>query len=191
MVSAMTIIHKQNALSLSLNLLADIDKKRIKSDIALFVVRDMFFLFLFSVLIIAVLLVISKITLDEHYRDVVAATKLADSEHPLFQQRVLDLSSKSEHLLRIQASWQPVAPYIASVTEIIQKPTMVSSLVFNKQDSTIHLTGYAETRSAVLAVQKQLESLPFTATVESPLANILQSADIDFQFTIHIKNQKN
>lgn len=181
------ISHKPTPLHLMLNLLSEDDRKRIKSDILLYVVRDILFIILFMTLIVAILFIVSKRALDANYRDIVYAAKRAETEQSLFQQRVKELSTKSESLIRIQSTWQPISPFIASLSDGIRKPSTLSSAAIDIQKRTIEIIGHANTRTDVLTIQKSFEQLPFVASVDSPLTNILQSSDIDFQFTLHLR----
>jgi Tfp pilus assembly protein PilN len=51
----------------------------------------------------------------------------------------------------------------------------------------IFVSGNAATRSDVLAFEHALKALPFAASVESPIENILKPVDTTFSFTIFLK----
>jgi len=178
---------RTSAFSLTLNLLSEEDKKHIKLDLMLYVIRDVVLLLLFTISIVAILFVVSAKTLDANYREIVQAASLAESQQPAFRQLVLDISEKSESLFKIGFTWEPITMYVSEVARSIQPPSTLFALTVNRDQRAITLVGHAETREHVLEIAKQLEALPFAASVESPLSNILQPTNIQFQFTIRMK----
>lgn len=184
------VYHPQtSAFSLTLNLLSEEDKKQIKSDLTLYVIRDIVLLILFTITIVAILFVVSARTLDANYREIIQATSLAESEQPAFQQRVLDISEKSESLFKAGSTWEPISKYVSEVARSVKPPSILFSLTVNRDQRAITLVGHSDTRARVLEIAKQLETLPFAASVESPLSNILQPTNIQFQFTIRMKER--
>ncbi len=176
-----------SAFSLTLNLLSAEDKQRIKSDLLLFVIRDIVLLVLLALIVVAILFIVSARTLDANYREILQASLLSEPERPAFQQRVLDLSEKSESLAKIKSGWDPISHYVSEVARAVKSPSTLTTLTVNREQKTIVVVGHADTRNHVLEIAKELESLSFAASVESPLSNILQQNNIQFQFTIRMK----
>lgn len=57
----------------------------------------------------------------------------------------------------------------------------------NGDGQKVFLSGKAATRGDVLDFQHALEALPFVASVEAPLANIIHPVDPEFSFSITLK----
>ena len=81
-----------------------------------------------------------------------------------------------------------VARIISDITYAVPDGVELNSLTFNSSTRSLFISGHAEQRTQVIAVQSSLEESSFFEEVNGPLSNLLKSEDIDFQFTLKLVN---
>jgi len=77
-------------------------------------------------------------------------------------------------------SWVEVVENIASLVP----PKARLEMLAMGDDGQIHLTGMAETRDDALTLLKRLKEASYLSDVVSPLSNILQRENVNFDFTM-------
>lgn len=76
----------------------------------------------------------------------------------------------------------PLAPVFERITEQVGPDAYLKNVSIDAKTKTVSVTGFAKTRSAVLALADALQKSDFVAegSVKNPIKNILKEEDIDF-----------
>lgn len=85
-----------------------------------------------------------------------------------------------------------VAPVVEKTAALITEGAYMKSLSLDASSKNVSITGFAGTRSAVLAIAKRLSESDFVdaQSVKNPVKNILKESDIDFTFSFTFVNGK-
>ena len=97
-------------------------------------------------------------------------------------------------LLKIEAI-QAEQGYDASmllerIAPMVPAGSSLDSFIYSAGTQLIVLRGNARLRSQVITLQKRLEEEGLFLHVEAPLTNLLKSEDVDFSFTITLKENE-
>lgn len=91
------------------------------------------------------------------------------------------------------ASSTQVVRYLGETVELRSEGIQLTNISFavEPKDQKIILSGTADTRQNLLDFKGRLEALPWVATVDSPVANLISDADSTFSLIIVlVKNKK-
>jgi len=106
----------------------------------------------------------------------------------------LDDIKQTNALLRridgIQKEYVPWSDVIEAVTAVMPPDIRIENLDID-QDGNIRLAGVAQTRDSALELLSRLKSAPFLTDVVSPLSNILQRENVNFNFSMKYKSLPN
>ena len=71
---------------------------------------------------------------------------------------------------------------ISQLTDTLVPGITLDSIAFDASAQTVTLSGIALTRQNLVAYKEKLGSLPFISNIESPLSDLIQRENINFQF---------
>lgn len=91
-----------------------------------------------------------------------------------------------EKLNQIQINHQYYSAALIELTRLVPSGVRLDTFSLDEK-SQATLTGYARQREQVIAIQTALEGSVFFENVESPLANLVKSADINFSFNFILR----
>lgn len=85
-----------------------------------------------------------------------------------------------------------VAPIMEKTAGLIGEGAYMKSAALDASSKNVNITGFAETRSAVLAIAKRLSESDFVdaQSIKNPVKNILKESGIDFTFSFTFLNDK-
>lgn len=86
----------------------------------------------------------------------------------------------------LQAERKIYSDLLISLTDLIPAGLWLTTLSIDEQGETI-INGFARKREQVLALKDLLENSPLFTDVESPLANLVKPADINFYFKFNLR----
>ncbi|MEX0877768.1 MAG: hypothetical protein WDZ40_02825 [Candidatus Spechtbacterales bacterium] len=103
-----------------------------------------------------------------------------------------EINEFNQLLLKIQdiknSDKHDIAQIISDIAYAVSGGVELNSLTFNSSAGSVFISGHAEQRTQVIAVQSSLEESSLFKEVEGPLSNLLKSEDIDFQFTLKLES---
>ena len=78
---------------------------------------------------------------------------------------------------------------VERIARLMPQGTSLTSLNTSTGTVIVLISGKADLRSQVIALQDNLEAEKMFAEVEAPLSNLLEAEDVDFKFTITLANK--
>lgn len=75
------------------------------------------------------------------------------------------------------------------IEKVIPAGAKLTVFSWTEAAGKIVLSGRAQTRDDVLALEKRLKDSPFFEKIESPLANFLEKNNVNFNFTFYFKSR--
>lgn len=86
-----------------------------------------------------------------------------------------------------------IAPIAEKTAALIGEGAYMKTVALDASSKNVNITGFAETRNAVLAIGKLLSESDFVdqQSVKNPVKNILKESEIDFTFSFTFVSDKN
>lgn len=146
----------------------------------------MFFIaILFNVLLGSVYLFV--FTYEQSLRQSIETQTTTDTVKRLsvIEKKVRELNANIGILANADKDIISLAPVLERITALVGQDAYLKSVSIDASTKTISVTGFAKTRSAVLALAEALQKSDFIAegSVKNPIKNILKEENIDFTFT--------
>lgn len=104
------------------------------------------------------------------------------------KKQIRSVNTKVTTLAGIEHDIVSVAPVLERIALLIRPEIYVSTFSFDTVSGAVQLAGFAETRNAVLALEKALAESDFVdpGSVKGPISNILKEENIRFTFTFQL-----
>ncbi len=168
---------------LTLNLVSRELKQEIKLRHIYSLLKKMNFVVIIIVIIIAIILLSAKLILQNNFNKVVGQTTLLTGiGGKKYTEEVRGINSRLNIILQIQNERVPWSYLLEVIAGITPDGITLSSLKLNKKNSALKITGNAKTRNDLLKFKNNLENSKIFTAVKSPIKNILQKENINFEF---------
>lgn len=174
---------------MKLNLLPPSEKKKLKllKLAGLLVSIGSWFVFMtviFTLLLLSVYFYLSIIS--DAQKDLMQQRRQNERTQALFdlEERISQTNKSIEQIHQKQKQmiiWTPVFEHLAEITP---EGVHLNSFSYNQSGNRISLSGHADTRPKLLRFEEKLKESEYFKEVESPLSNIINKNDIDFNFEI-------
>lgn len=76
---------------------------------------------------------------------------------------------------------------VADALAIAPSGVVITSIEINDEEQTVHISGRANTRSAIVQFEEKLHEQSWVETIDAPLQNFASGPNVTFQFTIKRK----
>jgi|GEM_PF-6962141 len=139
---------------------------------------------LFSIIIIGIIVVTAKAILQISFNSLIEETTLVTKNTTFFNQEIVELNQKIKEIKTAQNNYIFWNHYLLPIVNKIPAEVKISQLDLGQSDKKIVIKGVAQNREGLLGLKRDLESLDFVSELRSPIANILQSQNINFEFTL-------
>lgn len=100
---------------------------------------------------------------------------------------ISDFNTEVGDLVNIQKSLFSVPSLLDDIFSSIPTDVTVSSLEFTDKDLTVNISGVANTREALLGIQKKFEGSSYIEKVIAPLSNFDEKSNISFVLKLKLK----
>ena len=165
-----------------LNLLPPTKKKALRAGLVLAYVQSLtIVLFLFVILVSATIFsvrLMMKSDVDGLTEQARAASSDEATEILTSIKQVNDFLDKTEGL---RLNFVPWADVLEQITPLVPRHTRLDKITIDGGGKIV-ITGLAETREEALALKQSLEEQPYITDLVSPLTNLLQKYNVDFNF---------
>jgi Tfp pilus assembly protein PilN len=136
-----------------------------------------------GVLAASVLMLVIKIRLTQTL-DQVLSRQLLSTEYVTVNSEIKQLNGSIARIETLQKLFTPSSVLLRDVAQRTPEGVYVTGLDFEVRTEAMRLSGIAATREDLLAFEKAVRESPFIKTLESPISNLFQKRDINFQFKI-------
>lgn len=170
-----------------ISILAKEKQKYINRMVYMQFVRNSVEVLLFLLCASTIFLVGSWWTLQSHFNDL--ASKLTikvdtETERTVKIKEINRLLSDMQGLQSIFVTW---TPKIKEFEEAIPDGVTLTNLSLSAYGKTYKMSGVADTRDSLLALEELLLNLPEVTDVDIPLAQLIPKEDINFSITIDVQ----
>ncbi len=131
----------------------------------------------------SILLILARFILVGYANQLKNDTSLVSVRRSGVQKEIQHINSGLEDAARVQVGFTKYSELAASVAAALSTGVTVDFLHASTDANTLHVTGEAQNRDALLAAQEALQSLPGVESLDSPLENFLERENITFRFS--------
>ena len=171
---------------LTLNLVSKELREDIKSKHIYNLLKKICLLIITVSIFISIILLSAKIMMQNNFNKIVEQTTLVTGTSSSYNQKVNTINSKISSVKNIQNNYIALSYLIESLSKITPNSLSYSMMEINIEEKKMELRGSADDRDDLLAIKKGLGELGVFENIESPIQNILQKKDINFQINANI-----
>jgi hypothetical protein len=175
---------------LRLNLVSKELKKEIKLRLIYGMFKKVSGVLIVITVLCAVIILIAKIILQNNFNKVVEETTLLTKNSQQKNIKVREINSKISYIKKMQDDFIPWSFLFEELSLFSEEGIKINSLKINKEDGTISLRGVAEERNGLIKFKEGFEDSDIFLEVESPIKNILEKKDIDFEINAVVNATK-
>lgn len=175
-------------LPITLNLLPPAKKEALQKLSMLAYAQSMVLLFAAMAVLIVSFLIPFRLMLTTDFEAISDQSTPAQDEYTAALNEIAAVNGLIARVDGIQQRWTPWSEVLAKLTALIPAKIHLDRIETHP-DGTITMSGVAETRNDLLALQAHLSDAPFLMNITSPLSNILQRTEVKFELAMKYKNE--
>lgn len=167
---------------ITLNLLPPLKKQELRLRGLYVAIKNMLFTVLLLTIFSAIILLIAKALLQNHFNQTVADSTLTIKFGQTFNNDIRIFNRQLNAVDAIQRDYVYWSRFFAAFAPVVPAGVTLSNLAVVDENGlkTVTITGLATTREQLLAFQTGLEQFEFIREVAVPLENLLKKENISF-----------
>lgn len=170
---------------ITLNLLPPTQKEKIKKMAICSICENVIAGIFIFLSLITIALLIANNTLQSTFARFTIAISSPDKEEQQLNRKIKNLNSNLKIISDAQAGFTKWSKFLIDLNPLVPKDIQITNLEINTaEENILKIIGKAKKRTDLLAFHENLENHPSFTKIESPLSNILQKENIDFNFNI-------
>lgn len=175
---------------LRLNLLSEEAKKevRFKRLYALIVRVDL--MLLIGAIFLAVIFTGAQLVLKNNYQEFHNQEAIIKFGSQDYDQKIREINEKLSTISQIQKEYIPSSSLIKELTDRIPEGVFLNYIKADISNRSLKIIGQAKKREDFLLLKTELSKSPVFTEIDSPLQNILQKENIDFEMDIRLDLNK-
>jgi len=175
---------------IALNLIAPVKKQELRLRQFYIVIKNLTILFLLFATVAAMILLIAKFILQNHFNRVVADTTLTTKFGQIFNAEIGEFNQQLELIDEIQKNYITWTDFIAKLSPLVPNNVNLSQINLAKKNNQIIITGFAQNRDDLLKFKGELENFDLLSNVDVPLESLFQKENINFEIRTNINFEK-
>lgn len=177
-------------MNINLNLLSSEKKNRIEYILKVFLIKDIVELFLLMVAILSATLVWSWVFLENDFAKLSASAVSVNQSFYSDNKETKNVNSLLKEIGVATKNFSPLTPKLKDLVSSLPSDVKLQSLRLDNGSQTITLNGTAQSRSSLLSFQENLNKIPWLTNLETPVSQLFQKQNIDFEFKAKLKQEK-
>jgi Tfp pilus assembly protein PilN len=170
---------------ITLNLIPPIKKHELRLAQLYLVIKNLIIFTLFITVIVGIVLLASKMILQNHFNKMVAESTLTTKYANIFNKDIKEFNRQLNTVETIQKDHVAWTNFFIKFSPLVPDDIGIYNLSLDKDK--IVLTGLAKTRDQLLKFKENLENSSLFSEVITPLEDLLKKENVDF----HIKAKIN
>lgn len=168
---------------ISLNLLSPDQKEALRARVVYAMIERLMIAFVSSLLIASIVLLLIKIELTTNLSQV-QTRQILSSEYVTVNNDIRLLNQQISRVETLQRMAVSPTELIRDVAARTPPGVRVTGMDFDVKTQSMRLNGTAAGRDDLLAYEETMRASPFVQSLQSPISNLFQRVDINFQFLI-------
>jgi len=169
---------------ITLNLLSPNKKKELRLMQFYGVAKNLIIFILFITSLVAIVLLLTKMVLQNNFNKIVAENTLTTRYANLFNKDVKEFNQYVRGVGKIQEEYTPWVNFFTHFSQLVPNNIIIYTLNIN-QDKIL-ITGLGGTRDELLKFKDELEKSELFSKVAIPLDNLLKKDNVDFSIKANI-----
>ena len=170
-------------MDLQINLLSPQKKAKLKALVIFLFVKENLELVLLTVTVLGITHLAGWLFLARVTADLAGSTTLVNRDVALYNQHLRDLNQVIHAVREASRNFIPLSPKLVELVGVMPGTIKIVSLELDRERSRLFLSGLAENRAALLALQARLSTLPWIKSVTFPSSQLFQQQNISFELT--------
>ena len=175
---------------LRLNLLSKESKKEVKLKKLYSVISRVDFLLIIGFIFLAVVFKASSTILESSFYEFSNPGSLLRTSGREYNEKIKNINNKLKTINKIQEDFIPSSLLIKELTDRIPDGVSLSYIKADINNKSLKIMGRAQKREDFLKLRDNLSSSEVFKEVDSPLQNIMQRENIDFEIMIELDTPK-
>ena len=168
---------------IALNLLSPEQKSALRARVIYAMIERLMIAFVSSMLIASIMLLLVKIELTKNL-DQVRERQILSSEYVTVNNDIRLLNQQIGRVETLQKMAVSPSALLRDIAARTPTGARVTGMDFDVKSKSMRLNGTAKDRDDLLAYEAAVRSSPFVTSLQSPISNLFQKTDINFQFMI-------
>lgn len=177
-------------MNINLNLLSSEKKNRVEYILKIFLIKDIVELFLLMVAILSATLVWSWVFLENDFAKLTASAVNVNRTFYSDNQETKYVNNLLREISLATKNFSPLTPKLKDIISSLPEDVKLQSLHIDNSSQTITIDGVAQSRSSLLSYQENLNKIPWLTNLETPVSQLFQKQNIDFEFKAKLKLDK-
>ena len=166
---------------ISLNLLSPKKKEAISKQMIVISLQYIFSLILVVICAIGILLLITKLIMQNSFNQSVKQDSLVTLEYGALNQKVHIENLKIRFLTSIQKKFIIWSPKLAAISSLTPANIELFSINIDNKSRQARISGEAKTRDDLLSYKQQLETSSLLKEIDLPIENLLEAENVNFE----------
>lgn len=176
---------------LNLNLLSPQKKIRNEHVTRFLFIKNMLEVTLFVIAIIANALLLSWIVMQNNFNNLSSSAILVNQGFSSYNQEIYKINQIDRSIVTAGKYFNPIIPQLLEFTKTVPNGIKLSSINWDRLNLKLIISGTAKNRNDLLNYQEEIKKITWIEKIETPSSQILQKENINFEFTITLKKEKN
>ena len=168
---------------IALNLLSPEQKAALRARVTYAMIERLMIAFVSSMLIASIVILLVKIELTKNL-DQVETRQILSSEYVTVNNDIRQLNQQIGRVEALQKMAVSPSALLRDIAVRTPNGVRVTGMDFDIKSQSMRLNGTAKDRDSLLAYETAVRASPFVKSLQSPISNLFQKADINFQFMI-------
>ncbi len=175
-------------LTLKLNLLSPYKKTKLTGLVRFLFTKEILEFVILICSLLATTHLIGWLVLTATTNDLAASMLLVNRDVPGHNQETKRVNKLIRDFNASARDYLPVAPRLEEIIKTLPYDIKINSLVINRVDQTLLLSGTAQTRDALLRYQQIIRSIPWVEGVANPTSLLFQKENVSFDIKARFKS---
>ncbi|NQU77766.1 PilN domain-containing protein [Candidatus Falkowbacteria bacterium] len=177
---------------ISLNLLPPEQKEKVKKMAIYTVIENLIAGLFITIAFLGIILLLSKNILEKKYAYYTASVVTPSYQTLILNQNIKKINSELQTISSVQTNFKKWSIMLVELDKLIPDNIQITYLDLKSQEQeedtlkVLEMKGKAITREKLLAFQENLENSSLFTQVESPISNILEQKNINFNFDLTV-----
>jgi len=169
---------------ITLNLLSPDKKQSLRLTETYQTIKNLIILILLLTIITAIVLLVTKLALQNHFTRIVSESTLTIKYVSFFSQDIKEFNKQLKAVENIQSEHIAWTNFFISFAQLVPDNIGLDNLTIN--ENKILITGFAKTRDDLIEFQNNIKNSSLFSEVTVPLENLLKKDDVDFDIKANI-----
>ena len=174
---------------ITLNLIPPQQKKELKLLQIYIYLKNIIFIILVGVILIAVTLLLAKIILQNNFNKTINQTYLTVGIAKFSNLEIKEFNQRLKQVEEIQGQYLPYLNFLFTFTDLVPKEVTLQKLNLNDK-LMLQINGLADTRDDLLNFKNNLEKANLFDEFTIPLENLLEKEEVKFELNLKLLVEK-